>query len=420
MQTEITPFNKTIKGKLIVPASKSVSQRVLALSLLVNGKTEIYNLGESDDEKAALDIIQQAGAKVNFNGNRCVIHTNKGRPTSSNRFNVHESGLSTRMFTPILANSEQSIIIDGEGSILSRPMHFFEETLNHLNVNISTKNGCLPLHLKGPLRPQSIPVDGSLSSQFITGLTYGFVASPFLKKAKLKMIDLKSKPYLDLSLDVLRLFGVDLVFAKNTLHFEGPYTLKETTIDIEGDWSSVSFFLVLASIQGEIEFTRLNKNSKQADIAIIEALEEFGANCYWENDSLFVKKKKLQHFTFDATHCPDLFPPLAALAVFGNAPSRIKGVHRLLHKESNRADSIEKEWKKMGCKVTINTDSDEMIVFPEKKIKGNTVSAQNDHRIAMALSILGLHADDQTIIKGSESVRKSFPSFFEVLNGFIP
>ncbi|MFN5418335.1 MAG: 3-phosphoshikimate 1-carboxyvinyltransferase [Flavobacteriia bacterium] len=412
MDINIYPSSE-IKGEITIPASKSVSQRALACALIVKGKTKIYNLGESEDELAALDILRQTGAVINKFENCTEIISSGIEKLENLKVNCNESGLSSRMFTPLLSNSKKQVLLKGEGSLVKRPMHFFDALMKELNVKFISNEGKLPFHINGPLIPKDIELDGSLSSQFITGVIYGYVASPYLTNEKITILNPTSIPYIELSLTVLKEFGVDLKLENNQIKFNGPYQLKETEINIEGDWSSASFFLVLAAINGELKINNLNSNSNQADIAILKALKDYGAQIDQQENSVFIRKNKANPFVFDSTHCPDLFPPLAVLACFANGTSTIKGVHRLFAKESNRAIAIQEELGKMGAKITI--ENDEMHIEPIFYAKPAIINPHGDHRIAMAAAILGSRATKYISIENAKVVNKSFPSFYKLL-----
>lgn len=418
MKSIISPVSE-LSGTVFVPASKSVSQRVIALAALSRKKITIYEIGDSDDEKAAISIIEQLGAKITRTESGMIIDASLVDFALVHEVDVNESGLSTRMFIPILANSPNEVVVKGHGSILTRPMHFFEEVLPQLGIEVSSKSGCLPISVKGPLQPKSISVDGSYSSQYITGLIYGFIASGCSDELVLTIRDLKSTPYLLLSLEVLKQFGVSLHFQNNQVLFEGKNELKADKITVEGDWSSASFLIVGAAISGKVKLENLAKNSAQSDIALLEVLQLAGVTYAWEGDTLFVEKSAIGSFEFDATDCPDLFPPLAVLAVFGTKTSKIKGVHRLIYKESNRAVAIQQEFGKLGVKVEIDDEMDEMLIYPTEISGGIEVDAHNDHRMAMALTLLGLFSEKGLTVQGAEAVSKSFPSFFEVIEQLV-
>ncbi len=412
MDVNIYP-SSDVKGEITIPASKSCSQRALACALIVKGKTRIYNLGESDDELAALDILRQTGAQINKFENYTEILSLGIEKLENLKVNCNESGLSSRMFTPLLSTSKNQVLLKGEGSLIKRPMHFFDGLMKDLNVKFSSNEGKLPFHIKGPLVPKDLVVDGSLSSQFITGVIYAYVASPYLRNEVLTILNPTSIPYIELSLSVLKEFGVNLELENNQIKFSGPYELQETEINIEGDWSSASFFLVLAAINGELKINNLNANSNQADIAILKALKDYGAEIDQQENSVFIRKYKANPFVFDATHCPDLFPPLAVLACFANGMSTIKGVHRLYAKESNRAIALQEELGKMGAKITI--EKDEMHIESIFYAKPAIINSHGDHRIAMAAAILASRASKYISIENAKVVNKSFPSFYKLL-----
>lgn len=405
-------YPSKIGGEVTIPASKSFTQRALTCALIAEGKTVIRNAGVSDDELAVLKLIQDAGAKVTRLPDALLIESEGFSPTKNLQLSIHESGLATRMLTPVLANSSKQVNLTGKGSILNRPMDFFDEVLTNLDVEFESNQGKLPFDFKGRMVPKDLTIDGSLSSQFITGLIYGYVASPLLKKAVLTIENPTSIPYIELTLEVLKNFGVHLSLQENKIHFNGPYKLTGTTLDVEGDWSSASFLLVAGAIAGEVKVNNLSMKSTQADKQILQALKDFGAQVLTSDDSVFVKEKAKKGFIFDATHCPDLFPPLAVLACYAKSSSRIKGVHRLTHKESNRTEAILSELSKMGA--VIRVEGDEMCIDPSPEITSATIDPHGDHRMAMAASVMALGARTSSRILKSTVVNKSFPSFFDL------
>ncbi len=413
----IIPINR-FEGKVKIPASKSYSQRALALALISRKKTIIRNLGNSDDELAALAILKDFEKLIYSNENSIEITNQLGSKQNSIEkvISFGESGLATRMFTPILTNFQFPIKLIGNGSVVNRPMDFFTEVFEKLNVKFISNNGKLPFHISDSLQPKSLILDGSLSSQFITGIIYGYVASPLLRKETLEIKNLKSRPYVELSLEVLERFGVELTLSNDTIHFDGPYELNNCNISIEGDWSSASFLLVAAALYGEISIENLNLDSKQADKAILEVLILFGAEISMENATINVRKKYNNAFEFDATDCPDLFPPLAVLAANANGISKIKGISRLKHKESDRALVLKKEFEKLGVKIELDSETDEMIIYPTSKVLSGKIHGNNDHRIVMAATILALKTEKEISIEGAEAISKSFPDFFQILN----
>jgi 3-phosphoshikimate 1-carboxyvinyltransferase len=364
-----------------------------------------------------LDIIQQLGAFVEKKEDTIVIHSNGVKP-SSNEINCGESGLSVRMFTPIAALSAEPITVSGRGSLVKRPLSFFTEVLPQLSVRCDSKEGFLPLHIKGPLQPKDIEVDGSLSSQFLTGLLFAYSAAG-TRNVTITVRNLNSKPYIDLTLQVMKDFGLLLPINNNYESFFFPgkpitqSTNKPINYTVEADWSGAAFLLVAGAIAGDIIVKGLDVFSTQADKAILQPLMQCGVNISVESEQIHIRKTALKPFHFNATDCPDLFPPLVALAAYCDGTSVIEGVHRLTHKESNRAQTLQEEFGKMGVEITFQDDL--MMIKGGGIIKGASVHSRHDHRIAMACAVAALGADGEVIIEQADAVNKSYPQFWEHL-----
>lgn len=409
-----------LKGSITIPSSKSAMQRACAAALLNKGTTVIAQPGISNDDQAALSIIRQLGARVQETNGHIFISSNgleSIRAVHPGTLNCGESGLSIRMFTPIAALNPKPIIIDGEGSLKNRPMHFFEEVLPMLGVSIQSQQACIPLQLKGPLHAKTISVDGSKSSQYITGLIMVYAAT-VTETTMIEITDLKSRPYIDLTLHIMRHFGMNVPhndnYEKLVFHAAPPQKNRDIHYTVEADWSSASFLLVAAAINSTLTIKGLDLESTQADKAILKALTEAGAYIsFTENSINITTGAPLKAFDFDATDCPDLFPPLVALAAHCSGISRIKGVNRLIHKESNRRQSLEQEFTRMGLRLY--SEGDNMYIHGGQPLQGTEVFSHNDHRIAMALSIAALNASGTTIIKDAAAIKKSYPGFYNDL-----
>ncbi len=424
----ITIHPSKLKGAITIAPSKSVMQRVCAAALLHKGTTIIHNPGKSNDDVAAIQIIQQLGATITINENNIEI-VSRGIQPKTTTINCGESGLSARMFASIIALHDEQIELTGNGSLNKRSLHWFNEVFPQLNVEIQSQQGFLPLHIKGALQPKNIVVDGSSSSQYLTGLLMAYSYSiqqniSILKDADItiEVQNLNSKPYIDLTLQVMKDFGMlvpenlnDEKFIFKSTHQQiNPSTNQQINYTIEGDWSGAAFFLVAAAIHGNITVKGLQPNSLQADKKIIEVLNQVDANFSIQNNNyVFGETAELKSFDFDATHCPDLFPPLVALACFCNAISTIKGVHRLANKESNRAISLQTEFIKFGVNIQLNNDT--MFIHPASTITGGIFTSHNDHRIAMACAIVATKANGQVTIQQANAIKKSYPSFYNDL-----
>ena len=419
-----------LSGSQIAPASKSSMQRACAAALIHIGKTIIHNPGHSNDDLAALDVIQKLGALVekdnapNVKGNvgSVIVNSNGVKPIGPS-MNCGESGLGIRMFTPIAALSSELINIEGKGSLVKRPMHFFDEILPLVGVKVKSQKGFLPIQIQGPLVPANITIDGSLSSQFLTGMLMAYAAAE-KQDVVIKVLDLKSKPYIDLTLAVLNAFG----WKVEHTNYESFRFLAHAPLEpfieytVEGDWSGAAFLLVAGAIAGPIKVKGLQLNSTQADKKIIEALISAKATMKQEEDGILIGPSAdnsnhsngyangLIAFEFDATDCPDLFPPLVALASVCNGTTKIKGVSRLAHKESDRGLTLQTEFAKMG--VQIDLVGDEMLIHGGALIQSATVFSQHDHRIAMACGVAALVANGPIEITEAEAINKSYTDFF--------
>lgn len=416
-----------LKGAQVAPASKSSMQRACAAALLHVGDTLILNPGHSNDDLAALDVIQKLGANVEINNAinekgatfvESIKVISKGVNPVGPEMNCGESGLGIRMFTPIAAISSQSITINGKGSLVKRPMHFFDEIFPSLGVTINSQNGFLPIQIQGPLKaPATITVDGSLSSQFLTGLLMAYAASD-VKDAVIKVLDLKSKPYIDLTLAVLNAFGWEVQHDNYEEFTFLPHEPLKEKIEytVEGDWSGAAFLLVAGAIAGPIIVKGLQMDSTQADKAVMQALQNANVSIALHSEGIqigSVEDEVLRAFEFDATDCPDLFPPLVALAAACMGVSEIKGVSRLAHKESDRGLTLQTEFAKLG--IQIDLEGDIMKIHGGGEVKGAEVFSQHDHRIAMACGVAALIANAPIKITEAEAINKSYTHFFDHL-----
>ncbi len=404
-----------IHGIVLVPPSKSAMQRACALALLNKGITIINNPGKSNDDLAALAIIRNLGAGVveEESGSLLIRSTGIVKP----RGDIHcgESGLSLRMFTPLVTLGGNVAKITGEGSLLKRPVDFFLEVFPQLGIKVQSVNGLLPLEIEGKLKPASIAIDGSVSSQFLTGLLFAF-ASETSKQVTITVTNLKSKPYIDLSLDMLRHFGYRVDNHNYTSFIIYPVLKNEKMViyDTEGDWSGAAFLLVAAAIKGQVTASGILLDSAQADKAILDVLHLCGITVECSSRSVKVTAPAvLLPFSFDATDCPDLFPPLAALAAYCKGTSVIKGTSRLKAKESDRAYSLSDVFTKLGVPVELRED--EMHITGGQPLLAVEVNGHHDHRIVMAAAVAALGAQGKVSITGAEAVNKSYPTFFEQL-----
>jgi 3-phosphoshikimate 1-carboxyvinyltransferase len=297
-------------------------------------------------------------------------------------------------------------------------MDSFAQILPHLGVILSDFEGHLPFTVYGPLRARSIKIDASVSSQFLSGLLFA-LSYCAEKEIVIETSALNSKPYVDMTLEMLKIAGKPIAHDNYEVFHINPILFSqknELAFNIEGDWSNASYWLVAGAINGSVSLTGLNTGTSQADKVLLDVLRSANAAITIEEQLITVKSTELSAFEFDATHCPDLFPALAILATACDGESYISGVQRLFHKESNRAESICEMLQQF--EVPFSIEDDTLCISGLKKLKSASIDSYNDHRIVMAASVAALHCNGPITITGAEAVNKSYPGFFSDL-GFL-
>lgn len=404
---------KKINGTVSVPASKSMMQRAIIASLLAKGKSKILNPSICGDTVVALNIAETLGAEISQTESVEIegIEREGVKREEKKVLYCHESGFCMRVFPAIAGLFKNQTLLTGNPLSPSRPVEFIEEPMNALGVKCKTSNGVLPISVQGPFKGGKVSVDGSMSSQFLSGL---LMALPLCENdSELKVSNLKSKDYVRMTLEVLEEFGVEVEVNEefDCFKINGGQEYKAREYTVEGDWSSAAYFLVAGAIAGSVKVRGLGGDSLQADRIIIDLLKEVGASVNVDAEEVVVEKNELKGFEFDVEECPDLFPVVSVLASNCSGKSVIKGIERLKHKESSRAEVMVKELKRLGVKIDLFTDRVEIV----GSLLGGEVESHDDHRIAMALAIAGLNSEKGVEIKGIKCVSKSFPGFFEEL-----
>jgi 3-phosphoshikimate 1-carboxyvinyltransferase len=408
MKRSIT--HSLIEGEISAPPSKSAMQRMTAAALLAEGlTTEIRNPSFSADCLASLDVAKKLGAEVARHTNSVVIRGSLS--PSTQELSCGESGLCIRMFAPIVSLLPDEFTFSGEGSLRSRPMDMLKTSFKDLGVRCTTTNGSPPIKVHGPLTSGRADVDGSITSQFLTGL---LMALPRVEgKSELHVKNLTSGPYIHLTLKILQSCGIH-IHHDNYSYFsiKGNQSYRPSGFTVEGDWSCASFLLVAAAVGGSLTLKGLDLQSPQPDSKILDVLRECGTGIEVTPDEVTVQKRELNTFDFDITNCPDLVPPLAALACSCRGTSRLRGVERLKYKESDRASVLQQELSRMGI---VSQIIDGNMEIQGGNIQGGLTESHGDHRIAMAMAVLAINARQPIFIEGTECVNKSYPAFFEDL-----
>ena len=417
MKIKIKPGN--LKGTIEIPPSKSYSHRaVIAAALAENGKkSKIDNLKFSVDITTTTDIMENWGVEIGRFESALEIIGNGGKVAPRDKYvQCNESGSTIRFLIPVGITSENELVFDGKGKLVDRPLDSYYRIFDKQGLKYETTGGKLPLTVNGKLKPGNYEIDGNISSQFITGLLY---ALPLLEGDSKLIINknLESKGYVDLTLEILKLAGIEIVNNDyKSFDIRGNQTYKPFDYTVEGDYSQVAFWIVAGIISAnrdnEVKCFHVNKNSLQGDREIIEIVTRMGAKLEIFDDYVIVKPSKTKGTVIDISQCPDIGPVLTVLAALSEGETRIINGERLRIKESDRITSIKTELNKLGGNVSEEGDS--LIIQGVEGFRGGvTVNAWNDHRIAMSLAIASTRCEREIILEEAESVRKSYPHFWD-------
>ena len=441
--------------RCVMPVSKSFAQRAIIAAALADGTSHLKGYTPCGDNEAALQVARNLGAEISQEGNMLIIRGISAQLGSLDHETLHvgESGLLTRMMIPLMAQlGSKPVTFTGEKTLLGRPLTGAKEIMDAFGASIVSvcPDGCqespsddpvrVPLAVTGPLKAGRAEISGKHGSQLISGL---LMALPFAEKnSSLIVHEPKSIPYMFITLEVLKKFGIkvanDMLGGRDFLESDGDWSLctemvfkvkggqkyKAADIDLEGDWSAAANFLVAGAIFGKVEIQGLDTTSLQADLSIMDILMDAGASLSQldgDRGDITVQRAPLKAFSVDASNCPDLFPIISVLAAFCQGTSRLAGVGRLANKESDRAKAILEMLAQMGVKASV--DGDEMVIeghslaqrlLGGSLLRGGSYTSHHDHRMVMALKVAALGADSPITIDDEECVAKSFPQFPEI------
>ena len=479
------------EGPLSMPVSKSFAQRAIIAAALADGTSHLKGYTPCGDNEAAIQVARNLGAEVSVDGNMVTIKgisaslgglkqllSADGTPSQDEDgtpvLHVGESGLLTRMMIPIMSQiGTEAVKFTGEKTLLGRPLTGAKEIMDAFEAELSSCDPArgegssdvqndpvrVPLTVKGPLKAGRAEISGKHGSQLISGL---LMALPFAEKnSSLIVHEPKSIPYMFITLEVLKKFGIkvgnDMLGGPDFLASDGDWSLctemvfkvkggqryKAADIDLEGDWSAAANFLVAGAVFGKAELQGLDTTSLQADLSIMDILMDAGASLSQldgDRGNITVQRAPLKAFAVDASNCPDLFPIISVLAAFCQGTSRLAGVGRLANKESDRAKAILEMLTQMGVEASVDGDimiieghslaqrllrgaaarstadasaSDVAPAVISGLLRGGNYTSHHDHRMVMALKVAALGADSPIVIDDEECVAKSFPQFHE-------
>ncbi len=383
--------NAILHGALSLPPSKSAAHRALIASFLAGGGT-VQPLADSEDICATREALQALA-------------------DGSGVINCRESGSTLRFLIPVAAALGREVTFVGQGRLCERPIGEYLRLLPEHGVRCESEGG-LPLRISGQLTAGTYAIAGDISSQYITGL---LLALPLLTGDSEIVLTtpLQSKPYVEMTLQVLRDYGIEITEKENNYYIKGNQAYCRRDYTVEADWSQAAFFLVGGALTGEVTLRGLNPASCQGDKKVVEILRRFGADITADGATLTVRKSALHGAEVNVADIPDMVPSLAVAAAFAEGTTVITGGERLRLKESDRITSVVTNLKKMGVDAVETADG---MMMKGGAVHGAALAGYNDHRIVMAFSMAALAADGETVIDDALSIRKSYPAFFEDYN----
>lgn len=395
----VTVSGGPLVGEVAAPCSKSVAHRLLICAAFADGDTVLRGVTTSQDIEATVSCLQALGAEIAVQGD-CV----KVQPIKDVKKNAvldcGESGSTLRFLLPVAAALGSAVQFTGRGRLAERPLSPLYELLCENGCTLSPQ-GAFPLMASGAFAPRRVSIDGGVSSQFISGL---LMAAPLLPHPVEIAVTgaVESRGYIDLTVAALRRFGVTVTERDNVFTVAGKYTTPRE-LAVEGDWSNAAFWLVAEAIcpDAKLTVTGLCADSLQGDRAI---------------ETIIKETENLQKpLSVDASQIPDLVPILAVLAAAIPARSVIGNARRLRLKESDRLESVGAMLTALGGTVSVGEDC--LVIDGTGRLRGGTVDACNDHRIAMSAAVAACICDGAVTITGAEAVRKSYPQFYDELAG---
>jgi 3-phosphoshikimate 1-carboxyvinyltransferase len=404
------------QGVITPPPSKSLSHRAAICSALAGEGSVIENFGLSEDIEATLSGVRALGlAETRLEGDVLLSGPTgaAGLPRDSDRVvDCGESGSTLRFLLPIAALDGRRTIFTGSDRLLQRPLDVYARIFDESGVSFIRERGRTIVH--GALRSGSYTLAGDSSSQFVSGL---LLALPLLDgDSELRLsTPLESRQYVNLTMDVMRRFGVEIEEGDAFYLARGGQRYRPACYRVEADYSQAAFFLAAAALGLDVKVAGLNPESLQGDRAMLRILRDAGAEIVWEGGVAGVRAGRLSAVTVDAREIPDLVPPAAALCCFCEGTSRIVNAGRLRLKESDRLRALATELRKLGALVEETDDS--LSITGASRLRGGSVDAWGDHRIAMSMAVAAIRCETPVSISGWRSVNKSYPGFWRDFEG---
>ena len=399
-----------LKGEIAAIPSKSVAHRMLICAALADGPTTLRIPKTSDDIDATADCLRALGAAITVNNEDYIVEP-IAQIENIPLLDCGESGSTLRFLLPVAAAAADRCRFDGHGRLPERPLSDLTDAMKEHGVSFDGEK--LPFTIGGRLRGGIYRLPGNVSSQYITGL---LLALPLCEEDSVIELTtaLESASYIDITLSVLKTFGITVHCERNRYIIQGKQVFRSPgTLPVEGDWSNAAFFLTAAALNNDITMTGLNPNSAQGDRKIIALLEQLGAVTQKDNGRLTLRSDDLKGCTIDIQDTPDLLPVLSVAAAFAQGKTTFINAARLRLKESDRLASSAAMIENLGGRAEVGED--ELTVYGTGLI-GGTVESCNDHRIAMSAAVAATRCSKPVTILHAEAVKKSYPGFYNDYN----
>ena len=416
----LSPIQK-ISGNLVLPGSKSLSNRILLLSMLAEGKTEIQNLLDSDDVRRMVEALETLGIQLEENRaeNLITVSGTSGIiPVKEATLMLGNAGTAIRPLTAAMTLGHGRFVLDGVQRMRERPIIDLVNGLSQLGANLRCINGtdCPPVEVIADGLPGGITrLSGAISSQYLTAI---LLAAPYAdKEVQIEITDkLVSVPYVEMTLRLMQSFGVSVNHENFRLFHIPRQTYRSPgNIFVEGDASSASYFLAGAAItKGTVTVKGCGTDSLQGDARFAEVLEKMGAKVEWEPQQVKLTGNSLNGIDVDMNQMPDAAMTLAVAALFASGPTAIRNIYNWRVKETERLQAVSTELRKLGAEVEEGYDY--LVIQPPEQIRKAEIDTYDDHRMAMAFSLAACGESPMTI-NNPGCVSKTFPDYFEVLDG---
>lgn len=400
-------------GGVKIPPSKSMAHRAIICASLAKGKSRIDNVAYSNDILTTIEGMRALGANIVVHDDFVEVEGIKDfHQLKTQEIFCSESGSTLRFFIPIFSLCEEKIRFTGKGRLMDRPQKVYEDLFRENGLHFEQKDGFI--EIEGALQSGAYTIAGDVSSQFISGLLF---ILPLLDGNSTITITepFESRSYVDLTIQMLAYFGVEAEFTDaNTIYIKGNQEYQSVCYSIEGDYSQLAFFAVLAALNNDLRITGVNHDSLQGDKAILSILKQAGVEIEEILHGYLVHKSEVKGIEIDLANCPDLGPILCVLGAFANGKTHIYNAERLRIKESDRIAAMEEELTRLG--VSIRCEQGDIYIDGTSQYQGSCAfHGHNDHRIVMSMAIASSLCENSCTIDEANAINKSYPQFFEDL-----